>query len=120
MDIHRSTSQWKCPLANLTSIMPRYIGLRNSSRSLRRVGKQLNQVCFRLQLKQSFSRADPPTDGRKPHLRGKGELPQGHGYNLVVQLKQSADAKPQNFRIRFDQKTCNKCIRPEYACICGD
>ena len=53
-------------------------------------------------------------------LVSKGKLPEGDGYNLVVQLKQSADAKPQNFRIKFDQKICNECKRPEYACICGD
>ena len=53
-------------------------------------------------------------------LVSKGKLPEGDGYNLVVQIKQAPDAKPQNFRIKFDQKICNECKRPEYACICGD
>lgn len=53
-------------------------------------------------------------------LVSKGKLPEGDGYNVVVQFKQTSDAKPQNFRIKFDQKMCNECKRPEYACICGD
>jgi hypothetical protein len=53
-------------------------------------------------------------------LVSKGKLPEGDGYNLVVQVKQAPEAKPQNFRIKFDQKICNECKRPEYACICGD
>jgi len=53
-------------------------------------------------------------------LVSKGKLPEGDGYNVVVQFKQTSDAKPQNFRIKFDQKICNECKRPEYACICGD
>lgn len=53
-------------------------------------------------------------------LVSKSKLPEGDGYNVVVQFKKTADAKPQNFRIKFDQKTCGECKRPEYACICGD
>lgn len=53
-------------------------------------------------------------------LVSKGKLPEGDGYNIVVQFKQTAESKPQNFRIKFDQKICNECKRPEYACICGD
>lgn len=53
-------------------------------------------------------------------LASQGKLPEGDGYNLVVQFKQAADAKPQNFRIKFDLKTCGECKRAEYACICGD
>ena len=53
-------------------------------------------------------------------LVSKSKLPDGDGYNVVVQFKQEAAAKPQNFRIKFDQKICNECKRPEYSCICGD
>jgi hypothetical protein len=49
----------------------------------------------------------------------KTKLPEGEGYNLVVQFKQTADAKPQNFRFKLDMHTCGECKRAEYACICG-
>lgn len=53
-------------------------------------------------------------------LVSKGPLPEGDGYNLVVQIKQKGEGKPENFRIKFDQKICAECKRPEYACTCGD
>lgn len=51
-------------------------------------------------------------------LVSKTKLPEGEGYNLVVQFKQSPDAKPQNFRFKLDLAACNECKRAEYACIC--
>ena len=51
-------------------------------------------------------------------LVSKTKLPEGGGYNLVVQFKQTADAKPQNFRFKLDLGTCGECKRAEYACIC--
>jgi hypothetical protein len=36
-----------------------------------------------------------------------------------VQFKQSATAKPQNFRFKLDLSTCGECQRLEYACTCG-
>lgn len=51
-------------------------------------------------------------------LVSKGPLPQGHALNLVVQLKQTADAKPLNFRFVYEDHTCGVCKRAEYACIC--
>ena len=51
-------------------------------------------------------------------LVSKTKLPEGDGYNVVVQFKQSADAKPQNFRLKYDSHTCGECKRAEYACIC--
>ena len=51
-------------------------------------------------------------------LVSKTKLPEGDGYNLVVQFKQIADAKPQNFRFKLDLHTCGECRRAEYACIC--
>ncbi len=52
-------------------------------------------------------------------LVSKTKLPEGDGYNLVVQLKQTAAAKPQNFRFKLESHTCGECKRAEYACICG-
>ena len=52
-------------------------------------------------------------------LVSKTKLPAGDGYNLVVQFKQTADAKPQNFRFKLETHLCGECKRAEYACICG-
>jgi hypothetical protein len=52
-------------------------------------------------------------------LVSKTKLPEGDGYNLVVQFKQTADAKPQNFRFKLETHTCGECDRAEYACVCG-
>jgi hypothetical protein len=52
-------------------------------------------------------------------LVSKTKLPEGEGYNLVVQFKQTADAKPMNIRFKLDMHTCGECKRAEYACICG-
>jgi hypothetical protein len=49
----------------------------------------------------------------------KTKLPEGDGYNLVVQLRQTADAKPQNFHFKLETHVCGECKRAEYACICG-
>lgn len=51
-------------------------------------------------------------------LVGKSKLPEGEGYNLVLQFKQASDAKPQNFRFKLDLKMCDECKRAEYGCIC--
>ena len=52
-------------------------------------------------------------------LVSKIKLPEGDGYNLIVQFKQTAGAKPQNFRFKMDLHTCGECKRSEYACSCG-
>ena len=51
-------------------------------------------------------------------LVSKIELPNVESGNVVVQLKQKADAKPQNFRFKVNTGTCGECQRAEYACIC--
>lgn len=51
-------------------------------------------------------------------LVSRTKLPEGDGYNLVVQFKQTAEAKPQNFRFAFDNHLCGGCKRAEYACTC--
>ena len=52
-------------------------------------------------------------------LVSKTKLPEGDGYNVVVQIKAKTDAKPQNFRLKYDTGTCGECKRAEYACTCG-
>jgi len=51
-------------------------------------------------------------------LVSKTTLPDGEGYNVVVQFKQTAEAKPLNLRFKLDTRTCGECKRAEYACIC--
>ena len=53
-------------------------------------------------------------------LVSKSKLPEGDGYTLVVQFKQTADAKPQNFRFKLETHVCGGCKRAEYACTCDD
>ena len=53
-------------------------------------------------------------------LVSKTSLPDGDGYNLVLQFKQTADTKPQNFRFKLETHTCSGCKRAEYACICEE
>lgn len=51
-------------------------------------------------------------------LVSKSKLPEGDGYNVVVQFRQAADAKPVNLRFKLDMNTCGECKRAEYGCIC--
>jgi len=53
-------------------------------------------------------------------LVSKTKLPEGDGYNVVVQFKQSAQAKPQNHRFKLETHTCGGCQRAEYACTCDE
>lgn len=53
-------------------------------------------------------------------LVSKSKLPEGDGYNVVVQFKQTTDAKPQNFRFKYEAHTCGTCKRAEYSCICDE
>ena len=56
---------------------------------------------------------------KKGHsLVSKTNLPEGDGHNVVVQFKQTAEGKPQNFRFKLDLATCGECKRAEYACTC--
>ena len=52
-------------------------------------------------------------------LVSKANLPEGDGYSVVVQFKQTAEAKPQNFRFKLELHNCGGCQRAEYACTCG-
>jgi hypothetical protein len=51
-------------------------------------------------------------------LVSKTSLPEGDGYTVVVQFKQTADAKPVNLRFKLDMHFCGECQRAEYACTC--
>jgi hypothetical protein len=53
-------------------------------------------------------------------LTSRTKLPEGDGYNVVVQFKQSADGKPQNLRFKLETHVCGGCKRAEYACICDE
>ena len=53
-------------------------------------------------------------------LVSKTKLPEGDSYNVVVQFKQTDDARPQNFRFKLDTHICGECKRAEYACICDE
>lgn len=52
-------------------------------------------------------------------LLSKAPLPDGDGYTVVVQFKQTADAKPINLRFKLDMHLCGECQRAEYACTCN-
>ena len=51
-------------------------------------------------------------------LVSKTKLPEGGGYNIVVQFKQTAEAKPLNLRFKLDMNICGGCKRAEYGCTC--
>lgn len=52
-------------------------------------------------------------------LVSKTALPAGDNYQIVLQVKPYADAKPKNFRVKYSSHICGECHNPEYACICG-
>ena len=53
-------------------------------------------------------------------LVSKTKLPEGDGYNVVVQFKPTAQAKPENFRFKLETHECGGCKRAEYACTCDE
>jgi hypothetical protein len=53
-------------------------------------------------------------------LISKTPLPEGEGYNVVLQVKAKPDARPKNFRIPLELHTCGGCNRAEYACTCHE
>ena len=50
----------------------------------------------------------------------KTKLPEGEGYQVVVQAQAIPDAKTKNFRIKLQTHICKECGNAEYACICAD
>lgn len=59
-------------------------------------------------------------DRKGDALVSRTKLPEGDGYNVVVQLKRQTESKPQNFRFKFDSNICAGCKRAEYACTCAE
>ena len=53
-------------------------------------------------------------------LVSKTKLPDGDANNVVVQVKQTAEARPQNYRFKVDLSSCGGCKRAEYACTCHE
>ncbi|GEP44469.1 hypothetical protein [Brevifollis gellanilyticus] len=53
-------------------------------------------------------------------LVSKTKLPEGDGYQVVVQAKATPDAKSKNFRIKLQLHTCQGCGNAEYACTCDE
>ncbi|HEX2862511.1 MAG TPA: hypothetical protein VHN79_12770 [Lacunisphaera sp.] len=45
-------------------------------------------------------------------------LPAGEPYRIVVQIRSTRGATPQNFRVDLNLATCAECQRAEYACTC--
>jgi hypothetical protein len=58
------------------------------------------------------------TERKGDALVSKTPLPEGDGYNVIVQLKSKPDAKAENFKITYHTEQCDKCKMAEYACIC--
>jgi hypothetical protein len=52
-------------------------------------------------------------------LASKAKLPEGEDYGIVVQFRQTADAKPQNLRFKLNLAMCGECKLAEYACTCA-
>jgi hypothetical protein len=45
-------------------------------------------------------------------------LPSGNDYPVVLQVRETASARPKVYRVVFDSTTCGECKHAEYACIC--
>jgi hypothetical protein len=62
----------------------------------------------------------PPPRKRSAQGRfvSKTALPAGEPYRVVVQVRATPDAKPQNFRLDLNLALCGECQRAEYACTC--
>ena len=53
-------------------------------------------------------------------LVSKQKMPDGDDYTVVVQIRDTATAKPTNYRVLFHAETCKECKLAEYACVCDD
>ncbi len=47
-------------------------------------------------------------------------LPKGDDYPVVIQVRDTASARPKVYRVQFHDEVCKECKRAEYACICDD
>ena len=48
------------------------------------------------------------------------KLPEGEGYQVVLQAKSTPEAKTKNFRIKLQLYICKGCGNAEYACTCDE
>lgn len=71
--------------------------------------------------------AEAPGGKTKIEFEKKGDLfvsttklPEGEGYQIVVQAKSTPDAKTKNFRIKLQLYICKGCGNAEYACTCDE
>ena len=53
-------------------------------------------------------------------LASTSKLPEGDSYNVVIQLRDKPNARPQNHRFKMDLSTCGGCKLAEYACTCHE
>lgn len=53
-------------------------------------------------------------------LISKTKLPEGEGYQVVLQAKATPEAKTKNFRIKLQLYICKECGNAEYACTCDE
>lgn len=53
-------------------------------------------------------------------LVSKTKLPEGEGYQVVLQAKSNPEAKTKNFRIKLQLYICKDCGNAEYACTCDE
>jgi len=47
-------------------------------------------------------------------------LPKGDDYTVVLQVRDTASARPKIYRVEFHDEVCKECKRAEYACACDD
>ena len=71
--------------------------------------------------------AEAPSGKTKMTFEKKGDLlvsttplPEGEGYQVVLQAKATPDAKTKNFRIKLELYICEGCGNAEYACTCDE
>ena len=71
--------------------------------------------------------AEAPTGKTKIEFEKKGDLlvsktklPEGEGYQVVLQAKSTPEAKTKNFRIKLQLYICKGCGNAEYACTCDE
>lgn len=56
---------------------------------------------------------------RNGALVSKVPLPEGD-YQVVLQVRETASARPKVYRVQFSDETCGECKRAEYACACHE
>lgn len=48
------------------------------------------------------------------------QLPKGDDYTVVLQVRETASARPKVYRVQFHDEVCGECKHAEYACVCDD